>query len=88
MRKTKPLTLAFGSEIGNKILNSYRVLFAGDSPLIIKTAGGSYISKFVEVLKRLSQLPIDIIYFGHGNPLKEKCNEVLLQSFKNVAASN
>jgi len=50
--------------------------------LIIKAGGGSYISKFVEVLKRLSQIPIDIINFGHGTPLKEKCNEVLLQSFK------
>lgn len=56
--------------------------------MIIKAGGGSYISKFAEVLKRFSQLPIDIIYVSHGTPLKEKCNEVLLQSFKNGTASN
>lgn len=65
-----------------------RVLFAGDSPLIIKAAGGSYINKFVEVLKRLSQIPIDIIYFGHGDPIREKCNEMLKQSVKKVIASD
>jgi glyoxylase-like metal-dependent hydrolase (beta-lactamase superfamily II) len=63
-----------------------RVLFAGDSPIIIKTGGGRYIDKFVEVMTRLSQLPIDIIYFGHGNPLKENCNELIKQSIKNVTS--
>jgi len=63
-----------------------KVLFAGDSPLIIRTEECCYEYEFVFVLKRLVSLPIDIIYFGHGGPLIEKCNESLMQTLENITA--
>jgi glyoxylase-like metal-dependent hydrolase (beta-lactamase superfamily II) len=63
-----------------------KVLFAGDSPLIINTEEGIYEEKFISVFKRLTTLPIDVIYFGHGSPIIGKCNEVLMRSLKNITA--
>jgi glyoxylase-like metal-dependent hydrolase (beta-lactamase superfamily II) len=56
------------------------VLFAGDSPLVIITPASEYTQHFIQVLDRLSRLPIHTIYFGHGQPLTERCNEVLKRS--------
>ena len=39
------------------------VLFAGDTPLIIKTKEGSYDQSFINALQRLSKLDIKTIYF-------------------------
>lgn len=64
-----------------------RVLFAGDSPLIIKTKEGVYEDKFISVLERLVSLEIERIYFGHGKPLTENCSKVLENSLKNVNAA-
>ena len=64
-----------------------KVLFAGDSPLVIKTTEGAYDESFVSVLKRLARLPIEAIYFGHGSPLTDKCNEVLRRSLKNISTT-
>ena len=64
-----------------------RVLFAGDSPLIIRAGGGAYLDQFINVLKRISQLPVDTIYFGHGDPLSGNCNELMTESIKHVSKS-
>lgn len=64
-----------------------RVLFSGDTPIRIMTPGGSYIKPFVEALKRLSNLRIDVIYPGHGPPVSEHVREILLESIKNVRKS-
>lgn len=58
------------------------VLFAGDAPLIITSNDSSYESDFIEVIKRLSRLNIQKIYFGHGAPLETNCSQVLRDSFK------
>lgn len=60
------------------------VLFAGDTPLIIKTKEGSYDQSFINVLQRLSKLDIKTIYFGHGEPLYDGCNEIIEMSLKNI----
>ncbi len=56
------------------------VLFAGDSPLLIRSADGWYEPAFVRVLERLARLPVERIYFGHGEPLAERCGEMLRHS--------
>lgn len=62
------------------------VLFAGDSPLLITSTDGRYESGFQATLKKLCDRDIRRIYFGHGPPLTERCNERLRAS-ERLAAS-
>jgi glyoxylase-like metal-dependent hydrolase (beta-lactamase superfamily II) len=64
-----------------------RVLFSGDTPLNIKTPGGSYTNEFVEVLRRLIKLDIRTIYSGHDTPLDNTNNQILNYTLKNVLKS-
>lgn len=56
------------------------VLFAGDSPLIITSPEGSYEAGFQAALEKLCALDVRTIYFGHGPPLTERCNQRLRES--------
>ena len=62
-------------------------LFVGDSPVIIRSAGGSYQQRFIEALKRLCRKNVRTIYFGHGEPLRERVAETLRDSLRNVMRS-
>jgi glyoxylase-like metal-dependent hydrolase (beta-lactamase superfamily II) len=62
------------------------VLFAGDSPLLI-TSVGSYEAGFRRTLEKLCARDVRRIYFGHGPPLTERCNERLRESQQLVASS-
>src|SRR4051812_5108962 len=53
------------------------VLFAGDSPLLIRSRDGSYEAGFQATLEKLCARDVRQIYFGHGPPLTECCNERL-----------
>jgi glyoxylase-like metal-dependent hydrolase (beta-lactamase superfamily II) len=63
------------------------VLFAGDTPLIINSPGGSYSEGFALSLKSLCRKNIRIIYFGHGDPLQKGVREILKNSLENVLKS-
>ena len=63
---------------------SQRILFSGDSPLTILSAEGTHEESFIEVFKRIKELPIDTIYPGHGAPYRENCREMLQESFKRI----
>lgn len=63
------------------------VLFAGDSPLVINTPGGSYGFGFVQALKVLCRKNIKTIYFGHGDPLRKGVRETLKNTLENVLKS-
>jgi glyoxylase-like metal-dependent hydrolase (beta-lactamase superfamily II) len=63
------------------------VLFAGDSPLLITSSEGTYESGFQRTLQRLCARDVQRIYFGHGPPLTERCNERLRESQQLVASS-
>ena len=65
-----------------------RVLFAGDSPLVIKTKEGTYEDGFIRVLSRIAALKIDTIYFGHGQPLTVNCQKVLNRSLQNAQTNH
>ncbi|MGO9240171.1 MAG: MBL fold metallo-hydrolase [Bryobacteraceae bacterium] len=56
------------------------VLFAGDSPLLITSPTGTYEAGFLEALEKLCARDVRRIYFGHGAPLTEHCNERLRES--------
>jgi glyoxylase-like metal-dependent hydrolase (beta-lactamase superfamily II) len=60
------------------------VLFAGDTPVIIRSLDGSHEPAFVQALERLCQLDVKAIYFGHGDPVTEGGQALLLESLKNV----
>lgn len=61
-----------------------RVLFAGDTPLIIRTKDNTYAQEFVQVIKYLASKQIDIIYFGHGEPLIENCFSTIQTTLHNI----
>ena len=62
------------------------VLFAGDSPIDIKTAEGQYEEDFIKVLERLTRLNIQAIYFGHGQPMMAGCREMIRRSYQMAIA--
>ena len=62
------------------------VLFAGDTPLLITSPAGTYEAGFLSALKKLCARDVRRIYFGHGAPLTEGCNERLRESLRMAAA--
>ncbi|MBF0558348.1 MAG: MBL fold metallo-hydrolase [Nitrospirae bacterium] len=65
-----------------------RVLFSGDTPLNIRSPGGSYARSFVDLLERLSRLEIDVIYSGHGEPARKRPAEMIRNTLINVKKSS
>jgi glyoxylase-like metal-dependent hydrolase (beta-lactamase superfamily II) len=64
-----------------------RVLFAGDTPLIIRRPGDTYQWEFLQALEKLCRRNIECIYFGHGQPVSHNCHALLLVSVDNVRNS-
>jgi len=58
------------------------VLFAGDTPVLIASPDGSYERGFVAALEKLCARDVRRIYFGHGPPLTENCNQRLRESWQ------
>jgi glyoxylase-like metal-dependent hydrolase (beta-lactamase superfamily II) len=65
-----------------------RVLFSGDTPVQVRTAGGAYPRALVASLERLCLLPVQIIYPGHGEPIIRGAPETLRQTLENVRRSD
>ena len=63
------------------------VLFAGDTPLLIASATGTYEADFLAALEKVCARDVRTIYFGHGPPLTECCNERLRESQRMAAGS-
>lgn len=61
-----------------------KVLFAGDTPLVIRTKDTTYEKNFIKALEEISKKEIETIYFGHGEPLIGECQKVLLNSLENA----
>ncbi len=65
-----------------------KVLFAGDTPLIITSPGSDYDETFIRTFWRLCNLDIQTIYFGHGEPCHEHAMEVLRSSYQMICCKN
>lgn len=63
-------------------------LFVGDVPVIIKSSGGTYENAFIEKMGILGKKNIKTIYFGHGDPLKEKPSQTIQNSIKYIMMNN
>jgi glyoxylase-like metal-dependent hydrolase (beta-lactamase superfamily II) len=61
------------------------VLFAGDAPLLITSSAGGYEPGFQMALEKLCARDVRRIYFGHGPPLTERCNQRLRESQRRAA---
>ena len=64
------------------------VLFSGDTPLHIKSPGGSYTAAFVDLLERLASLRIKAVYSGHGVPVTAQAAEMICHTLLNVRKSS
>jgi glyoxylase-like metal-dependent hydrolase (beta-lactamase superfamily II) len=63
------------------------ILFSGDAPLRIMTAGGSYSADFIDGLENLMRHPIRTIYPGHDGPIREKATDIVRTTLRNVKNS-
>ena len=63
------------------------VLFVGDSPVLTASATGTYERGFLEALSKICALNVRTIYFGHGEPATDRCNERLLESYRMASGS-
>jgi glyoxylase-like metal-dependent hydrolase (beta-lactamase superfamily II) len=61
-------------------------LFAGDTPLVVRSPGGAYEEGFLRAMENLSERDVRTIYFGHGEPLTQHANETLANSLAHVRA--
>lgn len=62
-------------------------LFAGDSPLLITSPNGTHEAGFLAALQKICARDVRRIYFGHGAPLTERCNERLRESLRMAGES-
>lgn len=64
-----------------------KMLFSGDTPLNIKTVGGSYSFSFIHSLERIASLDIQTIYSGHDEPVTHNANKIIANTLQNVKRS-
>ena len=64
------------------------VLFAGDSPVLVRSADGKHEAGFVNALREICLRDVRQIYFGHGEPLLEGARGQLLESLANAREAN
>ena len=60
------------------------VLFAGDTPIAIRSADEIYDASFIEMLIKLYSENIQKIYPGHGDPVTEGSREIIYISLTNM----
>lgn len=61
-----------------------KVLFVGDTPVIVHGLNGSYEESFVNALNKLCKKQIESIYFGHGDPVLKGGHSLLVDSLNNI----
>ena len=64
-----------------------QALFSGDTPLIIRSPGGTYTKEYLDIMKRLSRLNIKTIYTGHDDPITNNISDLLEQTIFNILKS-
>lgn len=52
-------------------------LFTGDTPLFVRSTGGTYSNEFIALLRRLTRLPVRAIFPGHDVPLYEGAQDLI-----------
>jgi glyoxylase-like metal-dependent hydrolase (beta-lactamase superfamily II) len=65
-----------------------KVLFVGDTPVVVRGVNGDYDDEFVTALQRISQKMVKSIYFGHGEPITHNAHSLLIDSLNNISAQH
>jgi len=68
-------------------VESEKVIFSGDMPLVIQTTKGTFTKEYVEAFTKLVNLDIQIIYSGHDEPLVNNVNTILKTSLDMILKS-
>jgi len=63
------------------------ILFAGDTPVLIRSPDGTSGHNFIQNLEKLCSGNICKIYFGHGDTITEGCRELIYESLRNIRKS-
>ena len=63
------------------------ILFSGDTPLFIRTPGGSYEEPFVIFLEDILRRGVKAIYSGHDLPITQNAQQVIRDTLQNVILS-
>lgn len=64
-----------------------RTLFAGDTPLDVKTPGGSHPGELLASLERIASRDVATIYAGHASPVTSGVPELLRRTIRNIRQS-
>jgi glyoxylase-like metal-dependent hydrolase (beta-lactamase superfamily II) len=64
-----------------------RTLFAGDTPLDVKTPGGSYPGELLASLERIASRDVATVYAGHADPVTSGVPELLRRTIRNIRQS-
>jgi glyoxylase-like metal-dependent hydrolase (beta-lactamase superfamily II) len=61
-----------------------KVLFVGDTPVVIRISDSCYEKDFINALQKLCQKTIESIYPGHGDPVLSGGHSLLIESLNNI----
>ena len=61
-----------------------RTLFAGDTPLDVKTPEGSHPGELLASLERIASREVATIYTGHANPVTLGASELIRRTIRNI----
>lgn len=60
------------------------VLFTGDTPVAVLSAGRAYEDAFVTAFENICRQDIRAIYPGHGHPILDGCNKLIRVTLHNI----
>ncbi|EHQ35893.1 MBL fold metallo-hydrolase [Methanoplanus limicola] len=63
-------------------------LFVGDTPVIVNPGEWTFEENYVRAMEYLCRKDVSKIFFGHGPPLENNCNERLKKTLKVIMNSN
>ncbi len=63
---------------------SEKILFSGDTQLRVRGTREYFTNEYIDGLLKIACRDIQRIYSGHDNPVLGGCNELILQSLRNV----
>jgi glyoxylase-like metal-dependent hydrolase (beta-lactamase superfamily II) len=61
-----------------------RTLFAGDTPLDVKTPGGSHPGELLASLERIASCDVVTVYAGHASPVTSGVPELIRRTIRNI----
>jgi len=63
---------------------SEKALFSGDTQVRVRWPGGEYSREYIDALFKIACRDIQKIYSGHDEPVTSDCQEIILQTLRNI----